>query len=83
MTAQELQILSINQLLELREIVDAEIRRKKEVERDEALKELNEAWKKFREICPHNTSWITVSCEACGQPIDVDLYDTIDICGFN
>lgn len=83
MTMQELEILSVKQLLELREIVDAEIRRKKEAERNEALKELKEAWKKFRKDCPNDTSWITVSCEACGQPIDVDLYDTIDICGFN
>lgn len=83
MIMQELENLSIEQLLELREAMDAEIRRKKEAERDEALKELKEAWKKFRRVCPNDTSWITVSCEACGQPIDVDLYDTIDICEFN
>jgi hypothetical protein len=82
MTMQELEILSINQLLELREIVDAEIRRKKEIERDEALKELNEAWKKFREVCPYDTCWGTIDCEACGQPVDVDLYDVIDAYGF-
>lgn len=82
MTAQELQILSINQLLELREMVDAEIRRKKEVERHEALKELREAWKKFRRVCPNETNWKTFECEACGQPVDVDLYDAIDACMF-
>lgn len=82
MTMQELEILSVKQLLELRETVDAEIRRKKEIERDEALKELKEAWKKFRKVCPNDTYWVTVDCEACGQPVDVDLYDTIDAYGF-
>ena len=82
MTAQELQILSINQLLELREIVDAEIRRKKEAERNKAFKELNEAWKKFRRTCPNETRWLTYQCDDCDCGIDIDLYDAIDQYGF-
>lgn len=82
MIMQELENLSIEQLLALREAMDAEIRRKKEVERNEALKELKEAWKKFRKVCPNDTYWVAADCDACGQPIDVDLYNIIDVYGF-
>lgn len=82
MIRQELENLSIEQLLELKEMMDAEIRRKKLVEHDEALKELKEAWKKFRKVCPYDTYWVVTECDDCGQPVDVDLYDVIDEYGF-
>lgn len=82
MIMQELENLSIEQLLELKEAMDAEIRRKRQVEHDEALEELKEAWRKFRKACPNYTYWVTTECDDCGQPVDVDLYDVIDEYGF-
>jgi predicted RecB family endonuclease len=78
MIRQELENLSIEQLLELKEMMDAEIRRKRQAERNVAVKELNEAWKKFRKTCPSESRWLTYQCDECDCGIDIDLYDIID-----
>ena len=82
MMHQELENISVENLLELREMIDAEIRRKKIMERNEALKKLREAWINFRKVATADTHWVSSYCEGCEQNIDVDLYDLIDAYGF-
>lgn len=82
MIPQELENISVENLLKLREMIDAEIRRKKIMERNEALKKLQEAWSNFRKVATSDTHWVSSYCEGCEQNIDVDLYDLIDAYGF-
>lgn len=82
MMLQELENMSIENLFKLREMMDAEIRRKKIAERNEALKKLQEAWINFRKVATSDTHWVSSYCEGCEQNIDVNLYDLIDAYGF-
>lgn len=82
MMPQELENISVENLLKLREMIDAEIRRKKIMERNEALKKLQEAWVNFRKVATADAHWVSSYCEGCEQNIDLNLYGLIDTYGF-
>lgn len=82
MIMQELENLSIEQLIELKEKIEKDIQKKKVSKRTEALKELKAVWAKFRHDFPNDTFYVTHEDVDMDVDLDIDLYELIDTYGF-